>query len=71
MQQERLRPRAFQKGLGLKKLSRNIFLGCIGRRVIGCLAVSTTKLTVIGRRIYYMAATLVVSRPPDGWHGLS
>jgi hypothetical protein len=62
MQQESLSLLAFQKGLGPKKLVRNIFLSCVGLRVIGALAVSTTKLTFIGR-VIYMPAKLVVTRP--------
>jgi hypothetical protein len=48
--------------LGLKKLVRNIFLTCVGLKVIGALAVSTTKLTFIGR-VIYMPAKLAVTRP--------
>ena len=52
----------FKRGFGLKKLVRNIFLACGGLKVIGALAVDTTKLTFIGR-VIYMPVKLVVTRP--------
>ena len=52
----------FKKGLGPKKLVRNICLSCVGRRVIGVLVVSTTRLIFIGSAIY-MPARPVVTRP--------
>ena len=39
----------FKRGLGLKKLVRNICWACVGLKVIGALVASTTKLTFIGR----------------------
>lgn len=62
MQQESLSLLAFQKRFRTQKLVRNIFLSCVGLRVIGTPAVSTTKLTFIGR-VIYMPAKLVVTRP--------
>ena len=62
MQQESLSSWRFKKDLGPKKLVKNIFLSCVGLRVIDALAVSTTKLTCIGL-VIYMPAKLVDTRP--------
>ena len=43
----------FKRGLGLKKLVRNICWACVGLKVIGALVASTTKLTFIGQRHLY------------------
>jgi len=60
----------FKKCLGPEKLVRNIFLSCVGLRVIGALAVNTTSLLSLDASFICMES-LWLQELADGRHDFS